>query len=221
MRAAVLFAMAALTALVGAAIAGNQRTSATDLYGDLRPVVITRGAVPAKAITPESARRRLEVVQVPTRFAPAGAISDPKQAVGLKPLGDLPPGLYLTAALLRPPRPAGKRSMAASRLGRGRQPVEIAVTGASAIAFAPGSRRVDVVVTSEVGPGGQGRTYLAARAVPLIDLAPAQAGPESGSAIAILGLDRRQALDLIRAESYARGIRLLPHVPATRNPATP
>ncbi|MGH2986646.1 MAG: hypothetical protein ACRDLO_08170, partial [Solirubrobacterales bacterium] len=79
-------------------------------------------------------------------------------------------------------------------------------------------RRVDVVVTSEPGPGGgAGRTYVAAEAVALLDLR-AGGGADAGDPVtgvggetwmATLALTREQALRLIHAESFARGVRLI------------
>lgn len=215
MRAGILFLLAALAGLGGTAIVGNQSPDSAAIYGDLRPVVVTSGELAGRVtITPKLAKRRLRVVRVPARFVPTGALTDPAQAVDLQPHGPLPAGLYLSAGLLRLPGQAGNSGpRLARRLRDGRQPVEIAVSSASA-PFIRGSREVDVVVTSETGPGRQGRTYLAARGVPLIDLLPAPGGAAAGRATAVLALKRPQALALIRAETYARDIRLLPRDPA-------
>ena len=106
--------------------------------------------------------------------------------------------------------------------GPGREPVDIAVSAAGALAAAgadPVGRRVDVIVTTE--PGGAaavGRTYVAAAGVHLLDL---RQGGDAGSAAAVsaasggagwtatLALTRPQALKLIEAESFAREIRLI------------
>jgi hypothetical protein len=68
---------------------------------------------------------------------------------------------------------------------------------------------VDVVVTTEPGGSGSGRTYVAAPAVPLLALGPgAEGGP--GEATVTLGLTRSQALRLIAAESFARRVTVIP-----------
>lgn len=215
-RAAVLLLLAALAGLAAAGITGSRQRDSAAAYGELRPVVITRAALTGgEPITGRKARRQLGVVRVPARFIPAGALEQPAQAVGLAPVGSLPPDHYLTAALLRPPRRAAPGRPSGYGLAAGRQPVEISVSGASAITYARGTRRVDVVVTAEAGVGGQGRTYVAARNVPLLDLTPSRDAGAAGGAVAVLGLLPRQALHLIRAESYARGIRLLPRPSGT------
>jgi hypothetical protein len=107
---------------------------------------------------------------------------------------------------LRPPQSDGVES----RLGPGRQAVEIEVSGADALMVAgrqPVGTAVDVVVTTEPSGAGKGRTYVAAAGVPLLALAP---GEEGAGAAATLGLSREQALRLIAAESFARRVTILP-----------
>ena len=58
-------------------------------------------------------------------------------------------------------------------------PVEIAVTGAEALAATGGSpegSQVDVVVTTEPGPGAKGRTRIAAKGVELLALREGTSG---------------------------------------------
>jgi hypothetical protein len=88
------------------------------------------------------------------------------------------------------------------------------VSGAEALLAAgvnPQGTKVDVVVTTEPSGSGLGRTYVAAAGVPLLALGPGADGPGPGGAsAATLGLTRRQALQLIAAESFARKLTLLP-----------
>ena len=158
----------------------------------------------------------LELRRVPERFLPPDALSDPAQAVGRSPAAAIPAGGYLVGSQLATPRAEREPT---PRLQPGRRPVEIAVEGAAAMAEHASGRRVDVIVTSEPGPGGgAGRTYVAVRSVGLVDLRPAggEAGsddlltdPASEAWIATLALTRRQALRLIQAESFARSVRLI------------
>jgi hypothetical protein len=140
------------------------------------------------------------------RFVPPGALAVPEQALGLEPEATIPAGAYVLGAQLEPP---SRHRSAGPGLGAGRRPVEINVSGAQAllaggplVAGAP----VDVLVTTEPQGPGPGRTYVAAGHVPLLALEPG----EGGGAAATLGLTRDQALELISAESFARGVRLLP-----------
>lgn len=209
---AIGFLLGALLAAVAAAtVADGYGESVVQGYGELRPVLVATGDLEAgKAIGPAVAAEKLEVHRVPVRFLPPDALEAPAEAVGLIPAVPVPAGSYLLAAQLRAPR---ARS-AGPRLGRGRRPVEIAVSGAGALtAFGgrPVGAKVDVVVTTEPSGAGDGRTYVAAPAVSLLGLAPGAEGlSEADSATATLGLTRAQALRLIAAESFARRITLIP-----------
>ena len=208
-RAALFFALALFAAAAAAAIVAGYGSSVARGYGPLRPVVVLEASLPAgEPIGPREIAARLDVRRVPERFVPAGALAVPDDALGLVPRGPAPAGSYLLAAQLRPPRRPRRPGLAA-----GRRPVEISVSGADALLAlgrASGSR-VDVVVTSEPGGAGPGRTYVAAAGVPLLALGPGEDGPGPGGAsAATLGLTRPQALRLIAAESFARKLTLLP-----------
>jgi Flp pilus assembly protein CpaB len=218
---AIAFACAALAcAGLAAAVAGGYRTDLESQFGPLRPVVVSRARLPARrALRPADASRLLEVRRIPERFASPGALTSAEQAIGRAPATGIPAGAYVLASQLRAPdeRQRGERP----RLGGGRQPVEIAVSGAEALAATggdPRGSRVDVIVTTEPGPGGgSGRTYVAAEGVELLALV--QSGdPGAGAGIpgsetwtATLALSRPQALRLIQAENFARQVRLIAH----------
>jgi Flp pilus assembly protein CpaB len=123
----------------------------------------------------------------------------------------LPAGSYLLSAQLRTHAPRRRHQPS---LAKGRRAVEIKVSGAEALLAggSPRGIRVDVVVTSEPRGPGPGRTYVAAAGVRLLALSRQRTegpGPAGGWS-ATLALTRRQALALIEAESFARGVRLLP-----------
>ena len=221
---AIAFACAALAcAGLAAALAGGYRTDLESQLGPLRPVVVARARLSAhQALRPAEALRLLEVRRIPERFAPPGAVTSVKQAIGRVPAAAIPAGAYVLASQLRIPGARHRRGDP-PRLGSGRQPVEIAVSGAEALAATggdPRGSRVDVIVTTEPGPGGgSGRTYVAAQGVELLALGqPGGAGvgagfPGPGSAAwtATLALTRPQALRLIQAENFARQVRLILH----------
>lgn len=205
------FLLAALFAAAGAAaIANGYGDSVVRGYGELRPVLVASDDLAAgRAIDPEVAVERLEVRRVPVRFAPPGALASAPEAIGLVPDAPIPAGSYLLAAQLRPPR----ASNSSAALGHGRRPVEIAVSGAGALAAFgshPVGSDVDVVVTTEPSGSGNGRTYIAAAGVPLLGLGPGGEGPGGETAVATLGLTRAQALRLIAAESFARRVTVIP-----------
>ena len=184
-------------------------------------MVVTADALPARNPLGPREVASLEVRRVPERFVPAGALGEPAGALGMAPRVALPAGSYVPAYLLAPPR---RPEPAVPGLPPGLRPVEIAVSGAAALDAAgpppPGSA-VDVIVTSEPRGAGPGHTYVAAARVPLIGLGPGPEGPgPTGSASAILGLTRAQALRLISAESFARQIRLLPAAAGVQSAVT-
>jgi Flp pilus assembly protein CpaB len=205
------FLLAAMFAAAGAAaIANGYGDSVVRGYGELRPVLIASADLrPEKAIDPETAAEKLEVRRVPVRFVPPGVLRAPAEAVGLAPVAAVPAGSYLLAAQLRSPQAASPTA----RLGDGRRPVEIAVSGAgalTALGVQPVGSLVDVVVTTERSGSGTGHTYVAAPAVPLLGLVPGSETGESETATATLGLTRSQALRLIAAESFARRVTVIP-----------
>jgi Flp pilus assembly protein CpaB len=216
-RAVGFAAAAALCAGLAASATGGGGDPESQL-GPLREVVVATEQLPGhRRLRERTVRSALELRRVPERFVPPDALSSPAQALGRSPAVPVPAGGYLLASQLEA---SGSDQPRARRLADGRRPVEIAVQGAGALAARPGgpARRVDVVVTSEPGPGGgAGRTYVAAEAVELIELRPGDrsapddvvAGPVGETWIATLALTRDQALRLIHAESFARNMRLI------------
>jgi Flp pilus assembly protein CpaB len=195
-----------------AAIADRYGASAVRGYGSLRPVVVVGAPVAAgRRLGPREISAALTVRRVPSRFVPRAALAAPEEALGLVTRATLPAGSYLLGPQLAVAR---KEKAVPGNLGGDRRPVEIVVTGADALFGAgqgPTGSKVDVVVTSEPGGAGPGRTYVAAPRVPLLGLRPGPEGPGPGtSASATLGLTKRQALRLIAAESFARRVTLLP-----------
>jgi Flp pilus assembly protein CpaB len=218
-RAVGFLMVAAVCAVLAASIVDGYGTSVAGQYGELRPVVVAAADLPAREPVGPRELQRLEVRRVPQSFAPPDALTSPREAAGRAPIAAVPAGSYLLASQLRSPRPARERPRA--ELGGRRRPVEIAVTGADALAAVgedPVGSRVDVVVTTEPGPGAKGRTRVAAAGVELLALdngGGAGSGAELGSGgswSATLALTRSQALRLIQAENFARQVRLMPHL---------
>jgi len=211
-RALGFLSLALVAAAAAAAIADGYGSRIASRYGPLRRVVVVATDLRrGRQIGPAEVAAGLTVRRVPARFVPGGALVSPAEALGLVPEASIPAGSYLLADQLRLPRRGGRT---VHRLGGGRRPVEISVSGADALLsegrVAPRAR-VDVVVTGEPGPLGRGRTYIAAAAVPLLALRQGVEGPGPGAtAAATLGLTKGQALRLIAADSFARKVTLLP-----------
>jgi Flp pilus assembly protein CpaB len=216
---AVAFGAAAIAcAALSAGLAGGYRSEVAAQLGPLRTVVVAREPLPAdRPLEPEDVERGLQVKRVPERFVPPGALAIPGDALGRAPIAPVPAGSYLLSTQLQIPQ--RERPEPSSGLGGNRRPVEISVAAAGALTADPSqARRVDVVVTTEPGPGGgAGRTYVAAESVRLLDLRSAGRADPSDALpgappeawVATLGLTRTQALRLIQAESFARSVRLI------------
>jgi Flp pilus assembly protein CpaB len=185
--------------------------------GPLRAAVVATDLLPAKRpIGPG----RLALRRVPGRFVPPGTLLSPAEAIGRVPRAPIPAGAYLLGEQLRVAGESPRHSGSAS-LADGREPVEVVVVGATALAAGSGDpvgRPVDVIVTSEPrGASGEGRTYVAAKGVRLLGLREAGAGTgaddlvpaATDSWLATLALTRAQALRLIQAQNFAREVRLV------------
>src|SRR3954452_20145123 len=147
---AIAFGCAALVcAGLAAAMTGGYRQDIQSELGPLRSVVVATARIPAgHPIVAKDVDKLFDVRRVPERFAPEGALALPEQVAGREPAAAIPAGSYVLAAQLRDPRhgdhPAGR-----GRLGPGRKTVEIAVTGAEALAAGdddPIGDHVDVIV---------------------------------------------------------------------------
>ncbi len=205
-RRAILMLLAATgVGLLAVTLVGGYSSSVAESYGELRPVVVlTRSLTPGEVVSPRTAASSFEVRQVPSRFAPAGALRNPAQAIGLEVAAAMPAGSYLTGPGLRP---RGSEKPKRPPVGRGRHAVEIAVAGAGALS---GAGKVDVLVTTDNDRGG-GRTVVAARRVPLIAIGrsgQSETGP--GLTEVTLGLTRSQAIRLVDAQAFARRVTILP-----------
>jgi Flp pilus assembly protein CpaB len=218
-RAIAFAALALACAGLAAAVASGYRGGIEAQLGPLRPVVMAAGELEERRpVTAQDAADLLEVRRVPERFAPPDGLTDPRQAIGREPLTSIPAGAYVTAGLLRAPSP-GNRQRPIRALKAGGEAVEVTVTGAAALAAGgsdPTGEAVDVVVTTEPGPGGgAGRTYVAAEGVHLLALSEGDAsggdiaGAGPAAWVATLAVSRAQALRLIHAQNFAREVRLI------------
>jgi Flp pilus assembly protein CpaB len=208
-RALAFLGAALACAILAATLAGRYRSSVTAQYGALRPVLVAAAELPAgQPIGPAEVRGALEVRRVPAAFVPPGALTHPRDALGQAPGAPIPAGSYVIGAQLAPP---AAEAPAAPGMGRGRQPVQLVVTGAEALLVggaSPEGSRVDVVVSQQGGLGRRAHTYVAASGARLLALAQ-PTGPGEGWS-ATLALTRDEALDLIGAETAGRQVRLLP-----------
>lgn len=191
-----------------------------------RPVPVLVAARSVQAGTPLRPGD-LNIRRVPSRYAPADALSGAASAVGATPAAPLARGAYVTAGALD--GPTGDRG---GGLARGQRAVEVQVAGGSALAQAAPGSRVDVVVATEPR-SGSGRAFLALEDVELLGLEDgrgggggegAGSGGQEGAgaratATATLRVTLRQAVYLSAAENFAREVRLLPRPAGDRGRA--
>lgn len=198
---------ALVSAGVGVLLVSSYSGSVSNRYGDLRTVVVTTSRIErGLEISPSVAIRRLAVRQVPMRFAPASALSDPSEAIGLEPRISLAGGLYLTVDLVRRPKIPGRSGGSGAS---GLVPVELSV---SAPAGLSAGIPVDVLVGPSPNGTGRGATRTVARSVRLLAIDPAdpEAGPEPEMRRATVAVTRARAVSLVDAETAGRRLTLLP-----------
>lgn len=218
-RAAVLLALALACGGLAASEVSDRLREVEGRVGAPVPVVAAVRDLPAGS---ELGPDDLTVLQVPERFAPRDAPSEPEQVLGLRTAGPVAAGSPVTAGALG----GVDGGESPGTLRRGERALEVAVAGGGALAegAAPGSR-VDVLVSTEPSTGG-GRTFVALEDVELLALGASGALEGDGalgagldavdggavaaaSAIATLRVTLRQAVYLTAAQSFAREIRLL------------
>ena len=223
---AIGFASAALAcAALAAAVAGGYRTDLEGQLGPLRRVVVTRDE--ALADPAIASGRCIEAARGPPDpgavCAAGGGHARRSRRSAARRRRAIPAGAYVLASQLRSPAPAtanaaGRGSTRAASRSRSRSPGPRPWRPRGGD---PRGSRVDVIVTTEPGPGGaDGRTYVAAEGVELLALGES-GDPGAGDGLpgsAPGGLDgdpgacsRPQALRLIQAENFARQVRLIPH----------
>ncbi|MBX5469612.1 MAG: hypothetical protein IRZ21_06910 [Thermoleophilaceae bacterium] len=208
-RALALIALAlACGGLAASRVRGRER-AVEERVGAPVPVLVARADLHAGE---RLAARLLERREVPARFVPPDALSDPREAAALRAAVPIPRGGYLTAGVLAE---RGTGTAAGAPLRRGERAVEVAVAGADVLAGAGPGARVDVVATAAAGSGGGGRSWLALEDVELLALRPggepatADGARSGGTALATLRVTLRQAVFLTAVQSFAREIRLL------------
>jgi pilus assembly protein CpaB len=176
------------------------------------PVVVARRDVLAGA---RIAAHDLAVRRVPARYAPAGAIADPREVEGLRAAVAIAAGADLDAALLED----GAHPAPGAPVRPGERLAELVVAGAAA-GVGPGAR-VDVLVTRDGHGAAAGRTVLALEDVEVVGAAPATAAADepaggAGHVALTLRVTVRQAVYLAAAQAFAREVRVLPRAAGDR-----
>ncbi|WCB93631.1 hypothetical protein DSM104299_02347 [Baekduia alba] len=207
-RAAVLLGLAALLGGLAASDVAGREAALRRAVGPTVPVVVARARIPAGT---RLDARRLAVRLVPARYAPQQAYDTPRALAGARAASDLQPGEDVTpaaiddgaAALGAPVRP-------------GERVAELVADGSPAL-IRPGSR-VDVLVTRERGDGS-GTTSVALEDAEVLAAHAASRDTDDPSTTRVavsLRTTARQAVFLAAAQSFARGLRLLPRAAGDR-----
>lgn len=207
-RAIIFAGAAAMCAAGAAAIAGDYRSAASAQLGELRPAVIATSAIDeGMSLAPKLVAAGMEVRRVPARFVPPDTLVNPAEAIGLKAGAPIPAGSYVLASQLGPSK---RGEVRAAGIPPGSRVVELTIAGGGALGAAGSAEGslVDVVVADPPAAGGKGSARVVAPAARLLALR-GPVGPGGGWA-ATLAVPRRDALELIAADSFAREIRLLP-----------
>jgi Flp pilus assembly protein CpaB len=212
-RRALLFALAAvLCGVASVALALGYRQQVDASLGEMAEALVAGQPLRAGEPLRGRALRRLELREVPVRYLPPDALTDPEQAAGRSPAAPVPAGTYLLGSHLRSPGGRPRRPS----LPAGRRPLALTVAGGEALRSAVGrggGAAVDVVVAEEPRAGLRGRVAVAARRVPLLELVPSGEVTDSSSEplwSATVAVRRAEALRLIEAENFARELRLIP-----------
>jgi pilus assembly protein CpaB len=213
-RAAVLLGLALLLGGLAASDVAGREGALRRVVGPTVPVVVARTPIRAGATLK---RDDLAVRQVPARFAPALAYASPAALERARTAVAIAAGQDLSPALIDDG--TGAAAAAGAPVRAGERVAEVVADGPSALIHA--GTRVDVLVTRERGDGAAaGSTSVALEDAEVLAARPvaadggAGAGPER---VAVsLRVTVRQAVFLAAAESFARGLRLLPRAAGDR-----
>jgi pilus assembly protein CpaB len=209
-RAAALLGLALLLGVLAASDVAGRESALRRQLGPTVPVVVVRAPLRAGE---RIGRAALAVRQVPERYAPPGALHDPRAAVGQRAAVAIGERTDLAASLLAVPG-APSEQPRGPVLRRGERALDLLAVGAADAVVA--GARVDVVVTYDGRAGAPGPTrvaladveVLAARSPPSAD-APDSAGGLP-RLLATLRVTVRQAVALMAAAAAAQQVRLLP-----------
>jgi pilus assembly protein CpaB len=212
-RAAALLGLAVALGVLAASDVAGREAALRRRLGPAVPVVV---AARPLAAGERIARAALALRLVPARYAPAGALADPADAVGRHAAVAVPAGADLEPGLLAVPG-AGASDPPGPALRRGERSLELLAVAAPEDVVA--GARVDVLVTYDGRDGAPGATRLALRGADVLSVRPAPAaeGAQAGSGLprvrAALRVSVRQAVALTAAAATAAEVRLLARPP--------
>ena len=208
-RAAALLGLALLLGVLAASDVAGREAALRRRLGPTVAVVVVRAPLRAGE---RIARGALAVRQVPERYAPTGALHDPRGAVGQRAAVAIGERTDLVASLVAVPDAASEPRGPVLR--RGERALDLLAVGAADAVVA--GARVDVLVTYDGRAGAPGPTRLALADVEVLAARPPPTADAPDSAgglprlLATLRVTVRQAVALTAAAAAARQVRLLP-----------
>jgi pilus assembly protein CpaB len=206
-RAAALLGLALLLGALAASDVAGREAALRRQLGPTVPVVVVRMPVAAGQ---RIARDALALRRVPARYAPAGALADPREAVGRRAAVALAPGADLDPALLAVA--AAHDAPTGPALARGERALDVvALADPEAL---PTGARVDVLVTYDARGGSAAAARIVLEGAEVLRARPASAQGADATVglprvLATLRVRVRQAVALTAAISAAREVRLL------------
>lgn len=140
--------------------------------------------------------------RVPKLFAPVGALGAFSAIPGRRAVVDLPSGAYITGAMVVPVAAAGYR------LRRGERAVSIEAVVTPDGAEPAAGQSVDLLAS---GIGGAAETALVLSDAELLAVADAAGGAAGTARRFTLRVAAAQAAEVVRADTFAKELRLLVH----------
>jgi pilus assembly protein CpaB len=202
-RGLLLLSIALASGGLAASQVHDRERRAAEQLGPSVEVLVAARDLPAGARLGRGAVARRSV---PARFVPPDALGPGAAVTGARVSVPVTSGGYLTAGLFA----GAAEDRSGSGVVRGERAVTVEVAAVRGLTL---NNRVDVLVSTENGPGG-GRTVMAFAAELLAVEPGAQAEPGVGpTALATLRVSLRQAIYLTAADNFAREIRLLARPP--------
>ncbi len=183
------------------------------------PVDVVVAHEPIRAGQRVSARA-LAIRRVPARFAPRGAIGEPRRFVGQRARVPIPAGTDLAPDMV-----GGEDARAAGPpVGHGERVAQVVALAAPQLVVA--GSRVDLLVTPEPRGDQPGHALLALEDIEVVaaaeiggDDAGARKGVAGPRVAASLRVTLRQAVYLAAVQDFARELRLLPRALGDRSRA--
>ncbi len=199
-RASIPLAIAVASGLLAAWLVFDYANSVDGVNGATSVILvadrtITRGQSFSEETLAEFVRTRV----IPATYAPADAVTDEQELIGLQAVSDVGEGAYITRSVVASDERAGR-----FRLRRGERAVSVAVRAAPDGAELSAGTIVDLVAS---GLDGAPQSELLLRDAEILQ--STEASGESADARITVRVAVGQVASLVRADVFARELRAL------------